>query len=268
MSRCCATIDPAEIGEESFGLGLSVASLLPYADGVLAVPLRQPLGGECFLDYSERDLHPADDLGCVERAGKTSKLNRSFSAGHQVVDIEKFVPATSRLESVGVPVFLHTSTVRTLLPTLGAGDRIHSFFKVGGGVDEFRQLLCALPFEPDMDMDSAGGVHGVSLLIQDFDDLDELDDPGFASEYRGDDFDSDMSGFIGADTAIILGDPAFRQIGDLFAGRVVAADVESVGTGAGGFDFNAEGKFLGDSVGVGRVSRRFGHGSGVRWACL
>ena len=49
----------------------------------------------------------------------------------------------------------------------------------------------------------------MSLLVQDFDDLDELDDPGFAFEYRADDFDSDVSGFFGADTAITLGDPAF-----------------------------------------------------------
>ena len=87
-----------------------------------------------------------------------------------------------------------------------------------GGIDEFRQFLCAFAFEADMNMDTAGGVHGMSLLVQYADDLDELDDPGFAFENRGDDFDSDVSGFVGADTAITFGDPAFWQVGNLLAG--------------------------------------------------
>jgi hypothetical protein len=106
------------------------------------------------------------------------------------------------------------------------------------------------------------------LLFQDADDFDDLDDPGFASKYRRDDFNSDVSGFIDPDASIALGDPAFRQVGDLYAGRVVVADVEFVIPGAGCFDFYAEGEFLGDSVGVGRVSRCFGHRSGLRRACL
>ena len=104
----------------------------------------------------------------------------------------------------------------------------------------------------------------MSLLIQDTDDFDKLNDPGFASENRGDDFDSDVSGFISADASVALSDPAFRQVGDLLASRVIIADAESVGSGAGGFDFYAEGKFLGDSVGVGCVSRRFGHRSSTK----
>ena len=106
------------------------------------------------------------------------------------------------------------------------------------------------------------------LLVQDADDFDDLDDPGFASEYRRDDFDGYVSGFIDSDASIALGDPALRQVGNLYASRVVAADAEFVASGAGCFDFYAEGEFLGDSIGVGRVSRRFGHRSGVRRACL
>ena len=108
----------------------------------------------------------------------------------------------------------------------------------------------------------------MSFLVQDADDFDELNDPGFATEYRGDDFDGDMSVFVDSDASIALDDPAFGQVGNLFASRAVTADAESVVPGAGCFDFNAEGKFLGDSVGVGRVSRCFCHLSGVRRACL
>ena len=100
------------------------------------------------------------------------------------------------------------------------------------------------------------------LLVQDTDDFDELDDPGFAPEYRRYDFDGYVSGFVGADAPVALGDPALRQVGNLLASRVVAADAEFVIPGAGCLDFHAEGKFLGDSIGVGRVSRRFGHRSG------
>ena len=100
------------------------------------------------------------------------------------------------------------------------------------------------------------------LLFQDADDFDDLNDPGFAPENRRYDFNSDVSGFIDSDASIALGDPAFRQVGNLLASRVVAADAEFVAPGAGCFDFYAEGEFLGDSIGVGRVSRRFGHRSG------
>ena len=54
MSGCCASVDPAKVGKESFGLGLTVASLLPHADGILAVPLRHPLDHQCLLNNSER----------------------------------------------------------------------------------------------------------------------------------------------------------------------------------------------------------------------
>jgi len=218
MSGCCASIDPAEVGEESFGFGLTVTRLLPHADGIFSVPLREPLGGECFFDNTERDLNPSDNLGGVERTGKTSELNRSFSSGHQVVDVKKFVPATGRLEPFSVPIFLDAPAVGTLLPPLGASDGIHSFFKVRGGVDKFGQFRRRLPLESDMNMNSARRIHGMPLLIQDTDNFDELDDPGFASEYRRDNFDSNVSDFVGADTSIALGNPTFRQVGNLLAG--------------------------------------------------
>ena len=265
---CFATIDPAEVSEESFCFGLTVTGLLPHADWVFTVPLGQTLGGECLLDHSERDLYPADNLRGIETAGEASELDGSFSAGHQVVDVEKFVSATSRLESIGILVFLHASAVGTLLPPLGASDGIHSLFKVGGGVDEFRQLLCAPALKPNMAVYSTCGIHSMPLLVEDANDLDELNDTGFASKYRRDDFNSDVSGFIDPDASIALGNPTFRQVGNLYASRVVTADVEFIISGAGCFNFYAEGKFLGDSVGICRVSRCFGHRSGLRRACL
>jgi len=54
--------------------------------------------------------------------------------------------------------------------------------------------------------------------LTDADNFDELSDARFASQYGGDDFDIDVSGFVCADTAIALGNPTFGQVGDLFAG--------------------------------------------------
>ena len=164
------------------------------------------------------DLHPADNLGGIQTAGEASELNRSLSAGHQIVDVEQFVSATGRLEGMSVSMFLHAPAVGTLLSPLGASDGVHSLFEIRGGVDEFGQFLCAPSFETDVNMDSAGVIHSMSFFVQDSDDLDELDDPGFALEDWADDFDSDMTGFVGVDAAIALGDPAFRQVRNLLAG--------------------------------------------------
>ena len=100
----------------------------------------------------------------------------------------------------------------------------------------------------------------MSLFIQDTDDFDELDDSGFAFEYRGDNFDSYMTGFVGADASVVLGNPTFRQLGDLFACRVVAADSDVIAPGAGCFNFYTEGKLLGYAVGVCCVAFDCGHG--------
>ena len=153
MSRCFASIDPAKVGEESFGFGLTATFFLPHADWILAVPFGQTLGGECLLNDTERHLNPADDFCGIQTAGEASELDGSFSAGHQVIDVEQFVSATGRLEGVGVSMFLDASAVGTLLPPLGAGDGVHSFFKVGGSVDEFGQFLCAPALKPNMAMD-------------------------------------------------------------------------------------------------------------------
>jgi hypothetical protein len=97
--------------------------------------------------------------------------------------------ATGAIRGGGILVFLHASAVGTFFPTLATGDGIHSLLQIGGSIDEFGQFLCAPALESDMHMDSASVIHGVSLLVQDADDLDELDDTGFSFEYRGDDFD-------------------------------------------------------------------------------
>jgi len=266
MGGCGTSVDPTEVSEKSFGFGLTDASLLPHAGWILAVPLRHPLRGQCLFDNTESDLYPADDLRDVERTGEASELDGLLLA-RQVVDIEKFVSATGRLEMFSGLVFLDAAAVGTSLPALGAGDGVHSLLQIRGDRDEFRQLFGTPVLEPDVNVNAAGGIHGMSLLVQDTDDFNELSDTGFAFENRGNNFNSDVPGFVNSDASVVLGDPAFRQIGDLFACRVIIADSESIAARAGCFDFNAEGKILGDAVGIGSVSLAVGHCSGVRRAC-
>jgi len=78
VGGCFTPVNPAEISKESFSFGLTVARLLPHADWILAVPLRQTFGGECLLNHTESNLHPADDFRSIQTAGEAPELDRSF----------------------------------------------------------------------------------------------------------------------------------------------------------------------------------------------